>query len=394
MPRGLEPRGKRRAAAARRSYPDGMMRGTKLAALVAAAALTSTACTLETAPKESSSPADDGRQVELTQSDAAPPRSKISAVVRRVLPSVVNVRVRSFGGGQIDGLARGEGSGVVIDRNGIILTNAHVIRSAVSVRVVFHDRRHDPMEGEVLGAVPERDLAVIQVEADNLDPIVLGHSSGPDGPRLGDPVVALGFPLGLGGPTVTAGIVSGTNRTIEVGGDEVGANRLVGLLQTDAAINPGNSGGALVDLSGRLIGINSAAALASSAENIGFAIAIDDALPVITEILSEPREEHAWLGVQVTAVNELVVDQLGLPSETRGALVAGLIPESPAVAAGVEEGEVIVAIDGAEVDSANDLTARLTDHDPGDEVEIVLLGADGRRSLTIELAQRPESFTP
>jgi len=195
-----------------------------------------------------------------------------AVVVERVLPGVVNVRVEALG-------RSGAGSGVVIDREGTILTNNHVVAGASEVTVVFNDGRHDePLRGEVVGTAPERDLAVIRVDADDLTPVELGRSGDLS---LGDPVLALGFPLGLG-PTVTQGIVSGLERTIEPSGGP----RLEGLLQTDAAINPGNSGGALVDAAGRLIGINTAAA--GFAENIGFAIAIDQAQPVVEEILNQP----------------------------------------------------------------------------------------------------------
>jgi S1-C subfamily serine protease len=192
-----------------------------------------------------------------------------AAVAQRVLPGVVYVRVEGFGG-------TGAGSGVVIDREGTILTNNHVVAGASEVTVVFNDGRHDePLRGEVVGTAPERDLAVVRVDAGDLTPVELGRSGDL---RLGDPVLALGFPLGLG-PTVTQGIVSGLERTIEPSGGP----RLEGLLQTDAAINPGNSGGALVDANGRLVGINTAGA--GFAENIGFAIAIDQARPVVEEIL-------------------------------------------------------------------------------------------------------------
>ncbi len=215
-----------------------------------------------------------------TQTVTEPPEDvragSLADAVERVLPSVVNVRTRSFGGGA------GEGSGVVLDRRGIIVTNNHVVEGTTSVSVVFNDELHRrPLAGTVIGTAPERDLAVIRVRATNLVPLRVGRSSTL---RLGDAVFAVGFPLGLGGPTVTSGIVSGLDRTIE------GRNgKLTGLLQTDAAINPGNSGGALVDRFGRLIGINTAAVSHASAENVGFAIAIDGALPVITRIRRVPE---------------------------------------------------------------------------------------------------------
>jgi S1-C subfamily serine protease len=358
-------------------------------ALVAICALGALGGCLQDTPDSSPRASAPVADVEITQSRQAPPRSSVAVMVRRVLPSVVNVRVRSFGIDEFGSprQGRGEGSGVVIDRDGIILTNAHVVRAAVDVTVVFNDD-HDPLAGQVIGAVAERDLAVIKVDATDLDPITLGHSE-PPRLNLGDPVVAIGFPLGLGGPTVTKGIVSGLDRSISVGDGSLGTGRLEGLLQTDAAINPGNSGGALVNAAGQLVGINTAAALASSAENIGFAIAIDDALPVIEEILTKPRSRRAWLGVQVVSVDQVVAAQLGLPADARGAAVVEVIPGSPAEEVGIERGEVIVAVGGRPIDSAGALTSALTEHDPGDEVELELVSANARRTLRPRLARRP-----
>jgi serine protease DegS/serine protease DegQ len=362
-----------------------------LACLCAAALMFGGACspTVLGGDTEAQAPA---QSVELVQSSARPGRSDTAKMLRGVLPSVVNVRVRSLSVGQFGAQqARGQGSGVVIDRSGIILTNAHVIRDAIEVEVVFTDDR-EPMTGRVLGQVPERDLAVLQVDAGDLDPIPIGHSE-PPWLNLGDPVVAVGFPLGLGGVTVTKGIVSGQERTITVGQELTGVTHLEGLLQTDAAINPGNSGGALVDMDGRLVGINSAGAAAGAAENIGFAIAIDNALPVIEEILSQPRRARAWLGVQVVGVDRVVASQIGVPPDTVGAAVVGVIPGSPAERAGIEPGDVIVGIGGTSIEAPSGLTESLTEQDPGDEVTLDLVDPDGRRSVTVRLAPRPPAFS-
>lgn len=321
--------------------------------------------------------------VSLVQSDVPAPRSPLAEVVAADLPSVVNVKVTSVNN---VGLGRGEGSGVVIDKNGVILTNFHVVQGAVNVEVVFNDD-HGRMTGRVVGGIPERDLAVIRVDADDLDPIEIGRSSDL---RLGDDVVAIGFPLGLGGsPTVTKGIVSALDRSIDAG--EQGLH-LEGLLQTDAAINPGNSGGALIDRAGRLVGINTAAVTAAAAENIGFAIAIDEALPVIREILNEPPEDRAWLGVSIESVDSASdAAQLGLDSDVRGALIKLLFPDNPAKEAGLEAGDVIVRLGGHTVASAEDLTEALANLDPGDEVEVVIVNTDGTRTIDVTLAQRPPS---
>jgi serine protease Do len=322
--------------------------------------------------------------------DNPPPRSEIADVIEDVLPSLVNVRVSGFSQDSFGtGRTQGQGSGAVIDEGGIILTNFHVVQGAVRVRILFQDG-HDPVDGRVIGTDPDRDLAVVQVPASDLTPIKIGSS---DALRLGDEVIALGFPLGLGGPTVTKGIVSGKNRSLEVPRQNPeGEEELVqfqGLLQTDAAINPGNSGGPLVDTAGRLVGINTAAAGAGSAENVGFAIAIDSALPVIEEILSEPAEERAWLGVLVADVDPTVAAELGFPSDTTGALLTEIVEGAPADDAGIKPGSVVTAIEDEAIDTAEDLTRILTEFDPGDVVTVDVVTEDGSDSFEVTLGQRP-----
>lgn len=366
------------------------MRGIRITAAAGAALVALTACSpdlIDGGSNESSA----ATAVDLRQSDVTPPRSSVARMVGRVLPSVVNVRVTSlsldvFG----ESSRQGQGSGVIIDEQGTIVTNAHVIQGAVEVTVVLNDDEGTILDGEVIGAVPESDLAVIDVDADGLRAIELGRSS-PPRLNLGDSVVAIGFPLGLGGPTVTKGIVSGQNRNISVANGPAGTNRLTGMLQTDAAINPGNSGGALVNMAGQLVGINSAAASASAAENIGFAIALDSALPVIEEILSEPQERRAWLGVSVDDVSPILAAQLGLPEDTRGALVVDLFP-GPARGAGIQVGDVIVRVGDNEIATPDDLTAALTGLAPGDQVEVELVSSAGTRTVELELAARPPAL--
>ena len=329
--------------------------------------------------------------LDLSQDDADIAPTSVTEVVEQALPSVVNVRVKNVGRNAFTGEleeGQGQGSGVVIDSEGIIITNNHVIAGAVDVNVVFNDGR-DPLEGEVIGAIPENDLAIVKVEADDLDAIELGKSDNLD---LGESVVAIGFPLGLGGPTVTQGIISGLERTIRVNEPD-GPSSLEGLLQTDAAINPGNSGGALVDMSGRLVGINTAAVQASSAENIGFAISIDEAVPVIEEILEDPPEERAWLGVSLDSIDtSSKASEIGLDEDERGALVLGVISGSPAEESGVEEGDLITSVDGEQIGSADDLTEVLRDLNPGETVEIAYIRDDEPDSLELVLGNRPAVF--
>ena len=315
----------------------------------------------------------DTSDIEIEGGEQTPPSSEVTEMVQRVLPSVVNLRV---GGG--------EGSGVVIDRRGILVTNNHVVEGASDVTVVFPESGRQ-LKGTVLGTAVESDLAVVKVDATNLEPIEIGASSGL---LPGDPVVAIGFPLGLG-VTVTQGIVSATTRTIQVPDAQGNARPFEGLLQTDAAINPGNSGGALVDLNGRLVGINSAAAQAGAAENIGFAIAIDRVLPTINQILSGQRP---WLGVFLQTVDPSLAGQLGLPPDTEGAAVFRVVNGGPADGAGLEEGDVITSIGDKEVASDLDLIEAIAARRPGDEVALEVLRPSGSRAVTVLLERRPPSF--
>ena len=234
----------------------------------------------------------------------------------------------------------------------------------------------------MIGVAPERDLAVIRVEATNLVPIQIGRSSRL---RLGDAVVAIGYPLNLGGPTVTRGIVSGLDRTVE----PAGSARLQGLLQTDAAINPGNSGGPLVDLAGRLIGINTAVSRLQDAENIGFAIAIEGALPVIDRI-RRPSEARVWFGVSVGSVeSDAAAARLGLDPSVRGVVVSAVYEGQPAAKAGIVVGDVIVALDGTPVRSAAAFEKALEDREAGEELELELVDSAGPRLVTVTLVKRP-----
>ncbi|HET7481875.1 MAG TPA: trypsin-like peptidase domain-containing protein [Actinomycetota bacterium] len=362
---------------------------TKLALLLAVASFVGAACVVTTSDRTTATSTPDPN-VTLTQNVAPPPHSKLADVVAQDLPSVVNVRVKSV---QFDPLGgtqdvKGQGSGVVIDKDGVILTNFHVVSGAVNVRVVFNDD-HDPVEGKVIGTAPERDLAVVKVPETDLTPIVIGKSSSL---RLGDSVLAIGFPLGLGGPTVTSGIVSGQERSISVPREDGTTEHLEGMLQTDAAINPGNSGGALVDAAGRLVGINTAAAGAGNAENVGFAISIDSALPVVREILSKPPEQRAWLGVIIRSMDAQVAGELNLDPDLKGALITDVVSGGPAEAAGLDTGDVITSVDGHPIASAEDLTTTLSDLSPGDAVPVRVTNSSGTKTVTVTLAERPITF--
>jgi S1-C subfamily serine protease len=190
--------------------------------------------------------------------------------------------------------------------------------------------------------------------------------------------------------TVRRGIVSGLDRSVSVQGESGAVEHLVGLLQTDAAINPGNSGGPLVDASGQVVGINPAGASAASADNVGFSIAIGEALPVIKQILTEPMSQQAWLGVETLSVdNPATAAALGLAPGDRGPAVVGVIPSSPAAAAGIRAREVVVSLDGRPIGLAADLSAALAELAPGRTVPVGLETKAGQCTVDVRLGQRP-----
>lgn len=365
----------------------------KLFILALSSALFLSACSLDEVMGGSDADVEARPRPEVTfqPSTLEAPHSSLADMVEEVLPAVVNVRVQAvnfdvFGEAEV---GRGQGSGVVIDPSGYILTNNHVVAGATEVVVVFNDGER--YEGQVIGTAPENDIAVIKIEADDdLPSVEIGNSSSL---RLGDDVIAIGFPLGLGGPTVTRGIVSAEDRTIDVRqSDPSLPNELRGLLQTDAAINPGNSGGALVDAAGRLVGINTAAAPAGSAENIGFAVPIDTALPMAQEIIEDPPEERSYLGVNIRDISAAIAAELGLDPDLQGALVVGLFPDGPAEDAGIQQGDVIIRIADEPISDIADVNTALRDLDPGDIVEVVVHRAGDERTIELELGRRPTTL--
>jgi S1-C subfamily serine protease len=301
---------------------------------------------------------------------------------------------RPFGGG--GGTATG--SGFVIDKDGHLLTNAHVVAGTDRVEVTLRDDS-EPLEAKVLGTDLPTDLAVLEVGApeDELHPLPLGES-GEVG--VGDPVVAIGNPFGLD-RTVTSGIVSALQREIQA----PGGFTIRDVIQTDAPINPGNSGGPLIDASGRVIGINSQIESPSGGNvGIGFAVPIDTARDVANQLIDTGDVEHAFLGITGTDVTPEIADVLNLPVED-GAFVQEVEPGSPADDAGVREGDavvtigdqelraggdVIVEVDGEAVDSMSDVIAAIQSSDPGDEIELTLARGEEREAVTVELTDRPE----
>ena len=274
-------------------------------------------------------------------------KSDVSALISKALPGVVSINVVLNSG-------QAAGTGFIISSDGQIATNAHVVADATSIEVVFSDGTS--ASAKVLGVDRTDDLAVIKVDKTGLTALPLGQSSDL---KIGEPVVAIGNALALtGGPTATEGIVSALDRTIDTNDGE----HLTHLLQTDAAINPGNSGGPLLTLDGEVVGINSAGS--QDAQNIGFAIAIDTAQPIISQLQQGKTVTKAYLGVSTTALDAATAAQQGIGID-HGLLIADVAGESAASAAGLKPGDVIVSIDGKATDDNTVL---------GDEIRAVGAG--------------------
>ena len=321
-----------------------------------------------------------------------PGQEPFEAVAQRVLPSVVNVTTDVYQDsptGQPEE-GQGVGTGFVVDADGVIVTNCHVVQGASRITVFTSEEEPTRYQARVIGGDCEHDLAVLKVDAQGLPTLRLGAS---DDLRLGQQVVAIGYALALeGGPSVTAGIVSSLDRTIEVQDPQCtvcpdGIRTYSDVVQTDAAINHGNSGGPLVDMSGRVVGINSAGT--DSAENIGFAIAIDSAKGTIRQAISDPLQATAYLGVSTRDVTSDLAFQLGLGVQ-HGALVLAALTDGPAADAGIHEGDVIVDVNGESIEAASDLGQVLDRLRPGEEVEVRVIGTDGdERSESVRLGTKP-----
>lgn len=300
----------------------------------------------------------------------APPGS-VAAIVEAIRPSVVAIGTEGFG-------RRGAATGIILDSDGHILTNAHVVAEAESVEVLVSDGR-PPLVASVVGQDELSDLAVLDVEASDLIPAPLGDS---DELLVGDPVIAVGNALALpGGPTVTEGIVSALDRIIETDTGD-----LENLIQTDAAINPGNSGGPLLDVTGSVVGINTAGA--AGAENIGFAISITPARLIVDQLISTGRVVRAFLGVTMGDLTPETAERLELDIEG-GAVVIEVAPGTPAERAGIHIDDVIVEAGGETVDEVGDVLKAIRSRKPGDRLELVVIREGERRTLDAVLVERP-----
>jgi serine protease Do len=318
-----------------------------------------------------------------------------SAVAKTIGPAVVHLNVvqevkrqstqRFFGfgfpdeqqGGSVP--QRGAGSGVVVNPNGYILTNYHVVGKATSIEVKLADGRR--LKGSVVGTDPQTDLAVVKIDATGLPTASLGDS---DRIQQGDWVVAVGSPFGLE-QTITAGIVSATGRRLT-------ASPYDAFIQTDASINPGNSGGPLVNLRGEVVGINTLIFSETGGnQGIGFAIPANTARKIYEQLSSGSHKVvRGYFGVNVRDLEPALAESLGVPADTKGAVVADVASsDAPAARAGLRSGDIITAIDGAPVASALDLTNRVADVAPGSTVRVDYLRDGQAANTSVTVVERP-----
>ncbi|WP_194163660.1 S1C family serine protease [Mycolicibacterium sp. P1-5] len=343
------------------------------------------------------------------QPASAAPAGSVEQVSDKVLPSVVKLQLTS-------GQGREEGSGIILSSNGLILTNNHVVAAAAQAQgagpmaadgalggqlpdgrslrpsgqsgggleatVTFSDGRTVPFT--VVGTDPADDIAVVQAQnVSGLTPITIGSSKDL---KVGQNVVAIGSPLGLQG-TVTTGIISALDRPVATGDEQSGQHSVMSAIQTDAAINPGNSGGALVDMSGDLIGVNSAIASLGGGQDsqaaqsgsigLGFAIPVDQAKRIADELISTGTVQHASLGVQLSS-----------DDRAPGAMIAGVADGSPAATAGLPKGAVITKVDNKVIDGPESLVAAIHSRAPGDNVTLTYDDPSGAsRTVQVTLGQ-------
>jgi serine protease Do len=268
------------------------------------------------------------------------------------------------------------GSGVIIDKRGLILTNFHVIKGADEILVRLADKRE--YRGKVMGVDPKTDLAVVRFEADHeLRVAALGDS---DALRVGEWAIAIGNPFGLD-QTVTVGVISATGRS------DVGVATYENFIQTDASINPGNSGGPLINLKGEVVGVNTA--IVAAGQGIGFAIPINMVKRVVDQLVEKGKVVRGWLGVALQPLSKELVQSLGLPG-AEGALVASTIPDSPAAKAGLQQGDVVLSYDKMAVEDSHHLQRLVAETRVGKTVTLEVWRKKQKVTVSTTVAEVPE----
>ena len=327
------------------------------------------------------------------------PAISFSGAAKQAMPAVVNIFTRKevknrrqpfmddplfrrFFGDRFDDEERHQqsslGSGVIVSQQGFILTNHHVVESADEIQVALADGRNVP--AKLVGADPETDLAVLRIDLKNLPAMTFGSS---ENIKIGDVVLAIGNPFGVG-QTVTMGIVSALGRS------HLGINTFENFIQTDAAINPGNSGGALIDVSGNLIGINSAIYSRSGGnQGIGFTIPVSLAKKIMEQIIQKGVVTRGWIGVEVQDVTPELAESFNLGTQ-QGALIAGVLRDAPADKADIHPGDVVVDIAGKQVTDSSELLNLISDLPPGKSAKIKVIRTQKAMTVEVNIGTRPK----
>lgn len=268
------------------------------------------------------------------------------------------------------------GSGVIIDKTGFIVTSFHVVDSVDEIIILLYDGRELP--AIIVGTDPETDLAVLKINAENLQEIQFGN---PKQTEIGDVVLAIGNPFGMG-QTVTQGIVSATQR------NGLNLNNLENYIQTDADINPGNSGGALIDAYGNLLGINAAILNNEKSDGIGFAIPADEVQKVLTHIIDHGRVIRGWLGVEAIEITQAIADKLSIDL-ANGLLVTATIKDGPTYQAGILPGDIVTSINGLSVTNRHRSISQIAEILPGQPIELVIQRKKQTLTITATAGERP-----
>ncbi|MBA2351602.1 MAG: Do family serine endopeptidase [Burkholderiales bacterium] len=340
---------------------------------------------------------------EAPAADPASPQKVIttfSGAVTKAMPSVVNIFTttavkqpenplmndplfRHFFGDrpEMNQKRASLGSGVIVSPQGLILTNHHVVASGDEIEVALSDGRK--AQARIVGSDPETDLAVLQLDIADLPAITFGQS---ERAGVGDVVLAIGNPFGVG-QTVTMGIVSALRR------DHLGINTFENFIQTDAAINPGNSGGALIDISGNLIGINTAIfSQTGGSLGIGFAIPVSLARQVMEQIVETGGVTRGWIGVEAQELTADLAESFKLPN-TDGVLISGVLRGGPADKAGVKPGDILISVDGKSVTDSTSMLNLIAVLQPGAKATVEIARERNRKTVQVEVGKRPQQVS-
>ncbi len=306
----------------------------------------------------------------------------VTEAVEKVIPSVVNIsEVKLIRDAYLHvHPVPGVGSGFVIREDGYILTNAHVVLESQEIKVTLENGKI--FSGEIRGIDTMMDLAIIRIDARGLP---VPEMAIENNLKIGQMAIAIGSPLGLvGGPTVTAGVVSAKDRSIQTD-----VTFMEGLIQTDAAINPGNSGGPLINSRGVVIGVNSA--IIPFAQGIGFAIPIDAAMWVAEQLMQRGEVIRPWISINAVDVNPKLVAYYKLPTDT-GVVITKLVPGSEADRSGIEIGDIIIQIDNSKINNIKDLIKTVTEHEVGDVISVFLFRGQQKIQLKTKIERAPSAI--